>query len=91
MSDFGELTAEVRGDIANRLSEARDTPVSVTHVESSLTDNQIVLSIEGNPRELFPELDDELNYAELSMVELKMSVTPSKEFVDFQDAELPEC
>lgn len=91
METFEDLSQKTRDNIEKKFSKARDTPVSVKHVETSIAENNIILSIEGDLLELFPELDDDGHYKEASIREIKISVTPSRKFADIQNAEFPNC
>lgn len=45
METFEDLSQRIRDDVAKKFSKARDTPVSVKHVETSIAENQITLLI----------------------------------------------
>ncbi|MFC4550449.1 MULTISPECIES: hypothetical protein [Halorussus] len=91
MVRFKDRTDEVKDDLEEKLSEARNTTVSASLVESSLSDNKLTFSIEADIRELFPELDDDQRYNDISLVELRISTIPDEEFANLEDSTFPEC
>ncbi|MFC7205303.1 hypothetical protein ACFQJC_17475 [Haloferax namakaokahaiae] len=87
---FEELLTRLIRDVELSLNSITDAEINAEHVESAPSKNEVTLTIRGDVEEMFPRMDD-VNIDSIAINEVKISVSPNPEYIDFRDVELPDC
>lgn len=77
-------------DLESAFTDSGSPSVTVEHLESNRARNESTFSIHGDPEELFPQLES-IDAQNVRLDELKITVTPDSDYLDYEEAEIPDC
>lgn len=87
---FSELLDQLTEDVWDAFSETDGTEVTIEHIESNRARNESTFRIQGNAKQLFPQLEG-LDTDNARIETLKLTVSPNTEYIDYSNAEYRDC
>lgn len=87
---FRSLLATLIDDLEAAFADSGSNSVTIEHIESNRARNESTFSIQGDPDELLPQLDS-IDAEHVQLEEFKITVAPDPDYLDYEDAEIPDC